>query len=114
MNLPAPKGWKRVQAFGPTGAVYANPNGLRVIVTDSEDMYPDGEWRHISFSRANRIPSYRDIQLIKKQFVGEQHKAIMVFPAKSEHVNIMENCLHFWVPLDHDPLPDFTLGGGMI
>lgn len=114
-TFATPPGWMRVQDFGPEGAVYLNPNGLKVIVSDSDyPCAPGVEWRHVSFSRANRIPNYSDMQLVKKHFVGEKHKAVMVFPPRTEHVNLMQYCLHFWVPLGHDPLPDFTMGLGSI
>lgn len=70
----------------------------------------DTLWLHVSFSR-DRMPDYSDITFIKQQFFGDHFKAIMVFPAKNEHVNIHPNCLHLWSNLESDILPDFRVAG---
>lgn len=90
---------------------HSKATGLAVICEQEEH---DGKlYGHISFSRKSRIPSYEDMVFIKEVFVGDDHKAIMVLPAASEHVNIDPYCLHFFVPLDHDPLSDFRKFGGI-
>lgn len=92
------------------GFSYKCDNGL--IVIQSLERANGKEWLHTSFSRKNRIPDYRDIQFVKKVFIGEDKKAIMIFPEKSKHVNFMKNCLHLFS--GEDGLPDFTYGTGMI
>lgn len=84
-------------------------NGLLVMA--SVGIYSDGkEWLHISYSRAKRIPEYKDTQLVLKHFVGNR-KAIMVFPEEKDYVNIHKFCLHLFVCNDKDNLPDFAYGG---
>jgi len=75
----------------------------------------DGKvWLHVSYSRPHRMPSYEDLLQIKKHWIGEMSKAIMVFPPKEFHVSIHEYCLHLWCCLDEDPLPEFSWGEGRI
>ena len=82
-------------------------NGLHVLA--SAMKYDDGrEWLHVSFSRQRRIPDYKDIQLVRNSFIGEDKKCIMVFPDRSHYVNIAENCLHLWYTKDC-PIPDFDI-----
>ena len=40
-------------------------------------------------------------------FIGRERKAIMVLPSESEHFDHHKHCLHWFSPLDRDPLPDF-------
>lgn len=96
------------------GYMYQNQSsGLKVIqsIAYEQDLK---RWIHTSYSRRSRMPTYKDTQFIKKWFIGEDKKAIMVFPKKIEHVNIHEFCLHLWTCLEADPLPDFTQGSGSI
>jgi len=87
---------------------YLNPKtGLMVFV--SIDRKDDGKrWLHVSYSRQHVIPTYKDTVYVKRHFVGENRKAVMVFPAKENHVNVHPNCLHLWSCLDADPLPEFS------
>ena len=84
-------------------------NGLFIIAAIHKEL-DNNFWVHISLSRKNKIPSYKDLILVKNTFIGKDKKAIQVFPKEEEHVNFMENCLHLWHCVDNDPLPDFTHG----
>ena len=82
--------------------------GLMVIASAGE--YQDGkEWLHISFSRKSRIPSYDDLQRVKRDFIGEDKKAVLVLPEKENYVNIHKNCLHLFYSKEN-PLPEFSNG----
>lgn len=92
------------------GYAYQTLNGLFVI--QSEAVEADGNvWLHTSFSRKSRMPTYEDMAMVKRIFIGDGQKAVMVFPDKAHHVNIHPFCLHFFTPLYHEPLPEFSLGG---
>lgn len=97
---------------GIDGAMY-NYKGLTVIWSIDKE-FDNKHWLHVSFSRKSRIPDYQDIKIIKKDFIGEDGKAIMVFPDKDHHINIHEFCLHLWHCIDGDSLPDFTKGKNSI
>lgn len=92
------------------GFSYLTLNGLFVIQSGAVEN--DGNvWIHTSFSRKSRMPTYDDMAMVKRLFIGETLKAIMVFPDKAHHVNLHKYCLHFFTPLFHEPLPEFSLGG---
>jgi len=92
------------------GMAWRCTNGLLVIA--SAKLESDGRsWLHVSMSRANRLPYWKDLQYVKDLFVGRDRKAVQVFPPAAEHVNIHPYCLHLWSCLDEDPLPDFRTDG---
>jgi hypothetical protein len=85
---------------------------LRVIA--SIGVENDGKaWLHVSCSFAKGLPEYEDMTAVKRVFIGKDRKAIQVFPAEKEHVNIAE-VLHLYSCLEEDSLPDFTHGTGSI
>ncbi|MFA6843466.1 MAG: hypothetical protein WCR33_03600 [Bacilli bacterium] len=94
------------------GKAYRSSDGMTVIVSSSIEK--DGkEWKHVSFARKNRMPSYQDMALVKAIFIGEEFDACMVLPKKEKHVNIHNFCLHLFTTKEW-PLPDFTQGTGSI
>lgn len=102
-------GFRRI-AHEINGAVYRGINGLVVISSVSYEA--DGKrWLHVSYSRADRIPNYNDTTAVKKLFIGEDKKAIMIFPDKAHHVNIHKYCLHLFYCIDGDTIPEFSKDG---
>ncbi len=76
--------------------------------------YDDGkEWLHISVSRKSRLPTYEEMTRIKRDFIGDDKKAISVLPEKKYHVNIDKYCLHLFYSAEN-PLPEFSGGTGCI
>lgn len=106
-----PPTWKLVDVVQ-DGAAYMHRGGLKVIA--SVATHGGARWLHVSCSRRSRLPTWDDLRMVKNLFVGRHRKAIQVFPAETEHVNIHPYCLHLWCCLDVDPLPDFRGGTGMI
>ena len=87
-------------------------NGLMIIASAGE--YDDGkEWLHVSVSRKSRVPSYDDLTRIKRDFIGDDKKAVLVLPEKKNHVNIHDYCLHLFYSAEN-PLPEFSAGMGTI
>jgi hypothetical protein len=87
----------------------------RLSVIVSGDTEQDGKrWIHFSVASPDRLPSWDTLVEMKELFLGQDRKAIQVIPPKSEHVNIHPNCLHLFVCVDNDPLPDFTRGEGLL
>ena len=77
------------------------PDGLLVIVDINRKI--DGRfWRHVSFSFRDRTPSYDLMTDIKRMFVGDNRKAVMIFPSKALHVNLHPHCLHLWACEDDE------------
>lgn len=87
-------------------------NGL-LVVASAAIMQDGKEWLHISFSRKSKMPTYADLQLVKREFIGNDKKAIMVFPEEKNYVNIHPNCLHLWYSAEN-PIPEFSEGKGTI
>lgn len=111
-----PQGWRRQEdglASFYHGVWDNDKKQMRVIISYAK--YDDGRlWYHVSVSHRKRMITYDELVYIKRHWVGDDHKAIMVLPEKEKHVNIHPNCLHLFCCLDGDPLPDFTGGMGTI
>jgi len=71
-------------------------------------------WLHASIARIDKIPDYKDLCKLKKEFIGPNLAALMKLPKESEHVNIHPYTLHLFSCLDGDILPDFTDGSGSL
>lgn len=102
-----PPGW---QVIGETedGKHWWNHNKQLGVIA-SISIENDGKWwLHVSMSHPKRMPTYKDICYLKRHWIGEEAEAIMVFPRKSNHVNLHKFCLHLWHCLDGYPLPEFS------
>lgn len=87
----------------------------RESVILSAGKHSDGRrWLHFSVAHPSRIPNHQELARYKGWFIGDDRKAIHVFPPRSEHVNIHPYCLHLFSCFDTDPLPDFTAGSGTL
>lgn len=86
-------------------------NGL-LVMASAGIMNDNKEWLHVSFSRKSKMPTYSDLQLVKREFIGNDKKAIMVFPEQENYVNISPHCLHLWYCKDN-PVPEFSEGGSI-
>jgi len=92
----------------------------RRILTDhtvivSQGVEADGRlWAHFSIAHPLRLPTWDELITAKEQFLGAESRAIQVLAPRSEWVNIHPNCLHLFVCLDGDVLPDFTRGSGSL
>jgi hypothetical protein len=108
-----PPGWMKTSYPG-GGFVWDNNKRMLRVIASIMEYDDDKEWLHLSMSHRRRMPTYDDLAYLKKHWAGDDRKCIMVFPPKSEHVNIHPYCLHLFCCLDGDPLPDFTFGTGSI
>lgn len=108
LTLPIPGGHWRLEQ-GVDGFCLVN-RLLRQSVIGSACVEADGKrWVHLSIANVERMPAYADLCWLKRTFLGEEAKAVMVFPPKSLHVNLHERCLHLFSCLDApDPIPEFS------
>jgi len=104
-------GWPMIQE-AEDGYAFRSANGIQVIISGSQEG--GKAWLHVSLSRKHKMPSYDDIALVKKVFIGDDKKAIMVLPERKYHVNIHNYCLHLWHCMEDDGLPEFSHGLGTI
>lgn len=106
-----PPGWTRSDMHETSnGAGWRSKSGLGVILSGAVEL-DDRRWVHVSVSRRDRVPSYEDLALVKRIFVGRERRAVQLFVPESEHVNLHRYCLHLWHCVDGDGLPDFRAGG---
>ena len=111
LNPRLPKGWDRDPRLSTdngsgfrAGGSATLGRGLFVMVSGAVEL--DGKrWIRVSLSRRERMPSYEDMALVKRLFLGEEKRAIQVFVPATEHYNLHPNCLHLWHCLDGDGLP---------
>jgi len=110
--LRCPSGWKHDPSEDTANAAHfwSPARGLLVMVSGAVEL--DGKrWIHVSLSRRERVPSYDDLAVVKRAFIGEDKQAIQLFTRRAEHVNVHRFCLHLWHCVDGDGLPDFRAMG---
>lgn len=111
-GLPAPTDWHIITSQrdedGLYGRAWEKLTGAKLRVIESVATREDGKsWLHVSVSRANgKMPSYDDLTLMRKLFIGEDKECYMIFPTKERYVNINPNVLHLYCCLDQ---PDGVL-----
>jgi hypothetical protein len=67
-------------------------NKLRIIAANERG------WDHVSVSLEHRIPTWEEMDFIKRMFFKPNEIAIQYHVAEQDHVNIHPNCLHLWRP----------------
>ncbi len=79
---------------------------LFIIVSDG-----DG-WDHISVSRQDRIPSWEDLERVKRTFFRDDETAMQLHVPPAEHIDSCKYCLHLWRPQNSDiPRPPASMVG---
>ena len=67
-------------------------------------------WLHVSVSHRNRLPTWAEMALAKRLFIGPERWACQLHPPAAEHVNLHSRVLHLWAPWRASdwPLPDLS------
>lgn len=65
---------------------------LRLIAVGHE------KWDHISVSRADRTPSWAEMDFIYRMFFQPHETAMQLHVPATDHINTHSNCLHIWRP----------------
>ena len=115
---PVPLDWKLATEDG-YGRGYSERMATRnrpgLLVIESVLPYgPDNDlWYHVSFSRVGRMPTYDDIQRVRRAFVGEHRECYQIFPPRERYVSVHPYCLHLWYCIDRPDgvLPDMRIDG---
>lgn len=90
----------------PPGALYGyfrfRVEEAVLAVISSGERHGEGleSWEHVSVSvypKAKRLPSWREMQVIKDLFWRKDETVVEFHPAESEYVNVYD-CLHLWKP----------------
>jgi|SRR5579885_2408507 hypothetical protein len=100
-GLCVPSEWDFLERFGPTGRKWERAVGQPLYVIETTARQSDGrEWLHVSVSKRNgKIPSWQDVQDVRRVFVGEDRECYLVFPPKDRYVDIHQ-VLHLYCCLD--------------
>ncbi len=85
--------------------VYESAFGLRVLVSQEDRGEATGLWLHVSVSRANKLPSWRDLREVKDLFIGRERCAIHMIPPEAFYVNVHPFTLHLFTRLDAPTVP---------
>lgn len=66
-----------------------------------------GGWEHVSIRPyKGKMPTWEDMCEMKDAFWNEDEVVIQFHPAKKDYVNIADNCLHLWRPVNETiPVP---------
>lgn len=62
-------------------------------------------WDHVSVSRADRVPSWPEMDQLYKLFFRPGEVAMQLHVPDDEHVNHHPNCLHIWRPTGLKKIP---------
>lgn len=81
------------------GLLVIKPRGLTVLFSAGMG------WEHVSVSRRSRLPTYEDLDEIRREFWGPKDTVMQLFVPKADHVNAHPYCLHLWRPIDGTEIP---------
>lgn len=108
--------WARISC--PMSGLLAYQNllsGLRVIESERQERLADGRlWHHVSCSHQGHLPSFNELKLMKRCFVGDERTALQVFPPAVQYVNDHPFVLHLWTCVSEEVVPDFRNPDGGI
>ena len=63
--------------------------------------YNEHGWEHVSVSPYNgKTPTWDDMCAVKNIFWDDEEEVLQFHPKKSQYINLKDNCLHLWRPLD--------------
>ncbi len=72
-------------------------SGLRIIAGDEPYLNAAyGNLRHVSFSRSDRLPGWKEVKLVKDTFFGDDAEAMIVLPKKRDYTNVHQFTHHLW------------------
>lgn len=80
------------------GFCFVNLHG-RLGRTSIVLSFNDG-WEHVSICGSNGLPTWPMMCELKDACWKEDEEVYQIHPKKEEYVNIMENCLHLWKPIE--------------
>jgi hypothetical protein len=71
------------------------------IIASNEDG-----WDHVSVSLENRIPTWEEMEMVKRLFFKPHEIAVQFHVPPKDHINVHPHVLHLWRPQrEKIPLP---------
>jgi hypothetical protein len=55
-------------------------------------------WDHVSVSLPHRIPTWTEMDFVKRRFFNDDEVVMQIHPATPDHINNFPYCLHLWRP----------------
>lgn len=90
---------------GSYGGVFLIPYPLGGIDLRCIASNGDG-WDHVSVSLHNRIPTWHEMQYVKRTFFYPKETVMQLHVPDDDHINVHPHCLHLWRPHNGKiPLP---------
>ena len=86
----------------------SDPNRLRAMVTvDLLDVADGtaGHWLHLSVTRANRLPTWGDLVLVRDELGFADRVFVQLLPPARAWLNVHSYCLHLFHRLDAEVVP---------
>lgn len=99
-GLDVPRDWHIIERRE-DGIMWERLTGEPIKVIESVSIHDGMRWLHVSVSKApkRKMPTYEDIQVARRLFVGEHRECYQVFPTSDRYVNF-HPVLHLWCCLD--------------
>lgn len=96
------KPYLELKKYAYTHPVYGNPvpteggffqmGKLRIMASWAE------RWDHVSVSRRDRMPTWDEMEKVKREFFKDTETAMQLHVPPTHHINVHPNCLHLWRP----------------
>jgi hypothetical protein len=94
------------------GSVGDHRNGVFILPSnvDGQDLRviagSDELWEHVSVSRADRCPTWEEMDYIHRRFFAPDDVCVQLHVPLRDHINLHPNTLHIWRPVQATiPLP---------
>lgn len=93
------------------GQVYRDNNGWFLIPYKGQTLKviaSDGlGWDHVSVSLKHRPPTWEEMEFVRGLFFRDDETVMQLSVPRSQHINVHENCLHWWRPQEQEiPRPE--------
>lgn len=101
-GLPAPVDYWHVVERRDDGIKWERIFGEKITVIESISIKGDGRrWLQVSVAKPSpkKMPTYQDLEVARKLFIGEDRECYQIFPPKARYINICP-VLHLWCCLD--------------
>lgn len=104
--------WFAPEPYGEDGWVMVRKDRLASVIVSCARFEDGIEWVHASIAKADILPEYDDLVVLRQAVWGATGWAFQVFAPPSDHISIHPYALHLWGRLDGERThPDFGKNG---
>lgn len=106
-----PPGWSEVRCPVPGARAFVYELGQpRSVIVSVERHENDREWLHLSLAGRTALPSWDALKEARRLFLGDR-AVVQFLPRDADWVNVHDNALHLWAPVDGVWPADFWAEG---